>query len=41
MSNKIGRTRNFNDTATISSAIGLNDSTSTTLSAANSTRIFW
>lgn len=41
MTNKIGRTRNFNDTAIVSSAISLNDTTSTTLSVAKSNRIFW
>lgn len=41
MANKIGRNVNFNETATLSSAISLNDTTSTTLSTAKSNRIFW
>jgi hypothetical protein len=41
MARKTGRTRNFNEISAISSAISLNDTTSTTLSVANSERIFW
>lgn len=41
MANKIGRVRNFNDIATISSAISSNATTSTTLSIAKYNRIFW
>ena len=37
---KIGRTRNSNDTAT-KATIVLNSSTSTTIQAANTSRIFW
>jgi len=41
MAKKIGRNINTNDTGTISSAITLNATTSTTIQAANSSRIFF
>lgn len=40
MARKIGRTRNLNDTSTISAAIALNTSTSTKIVDANGNRMF-